>query len=380
MVSWVRRLVVIIQLAVAGLLLTSCGQGSAPQPNVAIVVGTTRNAFSVAGNNPFLTRLALSLATQNAEVTVIVADGTPSVVAHLDLNSQGPNSLYSAVYAQSNARKLLRVLSHVRPITPQANPLGAYNLAVQQISGLGGTKQVDLIDSGLQTTAPLPMQDGGIIGQPSQQVVRFITAQRDLANAQGITVTWLNFGAVSGTQSALSQMQYASLQQLWKTLLKRSGASSVSISGARLFSAQPPMSWPPVTSIPLASPASFDGPHYSSQGILFNLHDTIFGSGSATLTAASYATLAQDLAFITTYPQQADLVISGYTDNVPDIQESNKALSLARAQAVASWLEARGIPSSRISVRDFGALYPISSNATPQGRALNRRVSILIEQ
>ncbi len=379
MASWVRRLVVSILLAVSGLLLGACGHGATPQPNVAIVLGTTDNAFSLSSKDAYLTQLALSLATENAQVTVIVADGVPSVVAHLDLNSQGPNSLFSGVYAKSNAKKLLRVLSHVTPTTPQANPLGAYNLAVQQISGLSGTKQVYLIDAGLQTTAPLPMQDGGIIGQPSQQVVRFITAEKDLANAHGITVTWLNFGAVSGTQSPLSQTQYQSLQQLWKTLLETSGASSVSISGARLLSDQPLMSWPPVSVVALTAPTSFDGPHYSSQGILFNLHDTIFGSGSATLTAASYATLAQDLTFIAKYPG-AQLEISGYTDDLPDNRESNLTLSVARAQAVASWLEANGIPSTRIRVRGFGPLDPIASNATPQGRALNRRVSILIEK
>jgi outer membrane protein OmpA-like peptidoglycan-associated protein len=223
------------------------------------------------------------------------------------------------------------------------------------------------------------MQDGGIIGQPFQQVVRFITTEKDLANAHGISVTWLNFGAVSGAQNPLSQAQYQNLQEFWKRLLGASSATSVLISGARLQSNQPPPTWPPVSVVPLAAPASFDGPHYSSQGIRLNLHDTIFGSGSATLTAASYATLAQDFAFIEKYPL-VHLVISGYTDNVPDRQESNVTLSLARAQAVASWLEANGISSTHITVSGLGPLHPIASNATAAGRAQNRRVSILIEK
>ena len=276
MASWVRRLVAIIPLAVSGVLLGACGREAMPQPNDAIVLGTTDNAFSLSSKDAYLTQLALSLAAQNAQVTVIVADGVPSVVAHLDLYSQGPNSLFSKAYAKSNARKLLRVLSHVTPNAPQSDPLGAYDLAVRQIITTTGSKRIYIVDSGLQTTAPLPMQDSGIIGQPVQHVLQFITSQRDLANSHGINVTWLNFGAVSGAQPPLSQTQYQNLQLLWKTLLEHSGASSVLISGARLQSNQPPPTWPPVSVVPLAAPASFDGPHYSSQGIRLNLHDTIF--------------------------------------------------------------------------------------------------------
>ena len=66
-------------------------------------------------------------------------------------------------------------------------------------------------------------------------------------------------------------------------------------------------------------------------------------------------------------------VIEGHTDsNGSDAH--NQGLSERRAQAVHDYLIARGIASSRITAQGFGESQPIADNATPEGRAQNRRV------
>ena len=72
--------------------------------------------------------------------------------------------------------------------------------------------------------------------------------------------------------------------------------------------------------------------------------------------------------------------VTGHTDNVPVRTlrfPSSAALSLARAQAVADQL--RGpLAGFDLSVAGRGESEPLADNATPQGRAINRRVEITV--
>ena len=71
------------------------------------------------------------------------------------------------------------------------------------------------------------------------------------------------------------------------------------------------------------------------------------------------------------------LKVSGHTDNVGS-EEFNKALSVKRASAVASYLESKGISSERLQTEGFGASKPIDSNDTAAGREKNRRVEMTV--
>lgn len=67
--------------------------------------------------------------------------------------------------------------------------------------------------------------------------------------------------------------------------------------------------------------------------------------------------------------------VYGHTDSSGDDQY-NFDLSQRRALAVANYLSAQGVDSRRFAVTGFGETKPIASNATPAGRAQNRRVEI----
>ncbi len=68
--------------------------------------------------------------------------------------------------------------------------------------------------------------------------------------------------------------------------------------------------------------------------------------------------------------------IEGFTDNVGG-REANRRLSEQRAQAVMDWLAGRGVDRSQMTARGYGESRPVSSNATADGRARNRRVEIV---
>ncbi len=71
------------------------------------------------------------------------------------------------------------------------------------------------------------------------------------------------------------------------------------------------------------------------------------------------------------------LVVEGHTDSRGSAAD-NQALSLARAQAVRSYLISRGIPEAQVEAAGMGPSRPVAPNETAEGRANNRRVEIVV--
>ncbi|MFJ1267299.1 flagellar motor protein MotB [Legionella lytica] len=105
----------------------------------------------------------------------------------------------------------------------------------------------------------------------------------------------------------------------------------------------------------------------------------LFGSGDVDLKADALVKLMQLAEKLK--KSHAIVSIEGYTDNMPietPQYPSNWELSAARAAAVGRILNSYGIDTSRLMVTGYGEQYPMSDNASEVGRALNRRVSIII--
>jgi outer membrane protein OmpA-like peptidoglycan-associated protein len=72
-----------------------------------------------------------------------------------------------------------------------------------------------------------------------------------------------------------------------------------------------------------------------------------------------------------------NIIVAGHTDDVgPDA--SNMTLSKNRAESVTSFLTNKGLSSSRFTTMYYGESQPAHSNATAEGRAKNRRVTLAI--
>lgn len=106
--------------------------------------------------------------------------------------------------------------------------------------------------------------------------------------------------------------------------------------------------------------------------------DIAFATASADLQPAAFQGLS---AIATALKDQKDLrlEITGHTDGTGS-RQFNNVLSYARAQAVAQYLYAAGVPAQVIAVRGVGSSMPVATDATAQGRAQNRRVEIQIKQ
>ena len=94
------------------------------------------------------------------------------------------------------------------------------------------------------------------------------------------------------------------------------------------------------------------------------------------LTPQAQMSLDKAAQTLTTY-NETNLTIVGHADSSGN-DSINVPLSHNRAQAVANYLNQRGVAAGRLSVAGRGSSQPIASNTTPEGRAQNRRVEILI--
>lgn len=106
------------------------------------------------------------------------------------------------------------------------------------------------------------------------------------------------------------------------------------------------------------------------------LQNIFFESGSDQLKAESLTELSQLFNFMKEQPS-IRLRIHGHTDDQGS-DSDNQVLSEKRAAAVVNWLTQNGIDSKRCSSKGWGESKPIASNATEEGRKINRRTEFEI--
>ncbi len=107
----------------------------------------------------------------------------------------------------------------------------------------------------------------------------------------------------------------------------------------------------------------------------------LFASGQATLKPDAVKLLAEVGATLVKLPAQFSVAVQGYTDNKPiDTAQfpSNWSLSAERAVRVVELFSRGGVAGQRLTAEGFGQFSPIAPDTSAAGRALNRRVLVVI--
>jgi outer membrane protein OmpA-like peptidoglycan-associated protein len=108
-----------------------------------------------------------------------------------------------------------------------------------------------------------------------------------------------------------------------------------------------------------------------SGGVLFqSAQSTLMSSAQVKLDQVANALLAV---------RARNLIVEGHTDSQGS-ESYNQGLSQRRADAVRDYLVQKGYPADHIQARGKGKGNPIADNASPEGRANNRRVEIVVER
>lgn len=139
----------------------------------------------------------------------------------------------------------------------------------------------------------------------------------------------------------------------------------------------PAVAAPPTAGAPVALPQSSGEvtTRLTAEGHAV-LADLAFASGKGALEPGDYASLREIADFLANSPESR-IALVGHTDASGGLQ-TNIALSRSRAAAVRQALIALGADGSRIEAEGVGYLSPLASNQTPEGRAQNRRVEVLL--
>jgi outer membrane protein OmpA-like peptidoglycan-associated protein len=104
----------------------------------------------------------------------------------------------------------------------------------------------------------------------------------------------------------------------------------------------------------------------------------VFATGQATILPGAQAQLNQVADALKTQAEH-HFSVEGHTDN-QGTDKINDALSTARANAVRDYLIVRGVASAAITAQGFGSSRPVGDNKSPEGRAMNRRVEIIVDR
>lgn len=114
-----------------------------------------------------------------------------------------------------------------------------------------------------------------------------------------------------------------------------------------------------------------------ARGLVITLSGSVlFLSDEATLAAGASARLG-DVADALLATKERSILVEGHTDSQGS-DAHNLDLSQRRADAVRSFLTQRGYDPSRIRAVGIGESRPVGDNTTPEGRANNRRVEIVL--
>lgn len=118
----------------------------------------------------------------------------------------------------------------------------------------------------------------------------------------------------------------------------------------------------------------------SVHGIAIEINASLlFASGQASLESGSIKALKSVARVLATVSN--DIQVEGFTDTTPINTlafPSNWELSSARASSVVRLFADSGVPPERMVAVGYGEFHPVDSNSTPEGRARNRRVTVMI--
>ena len=114
----------------------------------------------------------------------------------------------------------------------------------------------------------------------------------------------------------------------------------------------------------------------SARGLVANMSDVLFRSGSFELLPGARERLAKVSGIILAYPSLR-VAVEGHTDSVGG-DDYNQSLSEHRAESVRDYFVQQGIPAASVEAHGFGKTEPIAANDTAEGRQQNRRVELIL--
>ena len=306
-------------------------------------------------------------------IAVVTVEGRPRIVFDDTFKFQANNQAARREEYRRFARTSIDAYMRARAVTPEADLLNALDLAGRGTPD-GGTIMV--MDSGLQTVAPLDFRQQGMLAADSADVVASLKGR--LPDLRGVQVIFTGLGDTAAPQGPLQPQQRRNLTELWLGVAKAAGATCARAAD-RPRTGSPLGGVPPVTpvEVPAAEQIRLCGTTRLLDGgtVGFEAGRSVFRDPTA--AQKTVGAMAEKLAGGT----QPVRVIG--TTASADTPAARRELSLARAAAVRDLLVGGGVSRDRINIVGAGATRPDRlDDRGPDGAllpgpaALNRSVII----
>ncbi|GIF06861.1 hypothetical protein Asi03nite_43990 [Actinoplanes siamensis] len=198
-----------------------CPQPAAP--GLAIAVGARANSPTPA-LSPEIRKLVVSTTEGCGTITAVRVDGRPAVVDALTFRTGAKTEQNFQIDKRAFFDRVDGLPAKAKAAAPEANVLQALSLAADA-AGRGGT--VVLIDSGVQTTAPLDFRKNDLPSRRPAAVADALRRQKLLPDLSGRKVLLAGLGYTASPQEPLDDKNKAFLVDLWRQIVTSAGAAEV---------------------------------------------------------------------------------------------------------------------------------------------------------
>lgn len=303
---------------------------------------------------------------------------SPNSTGSLSFQTRVANDVARKDELAQMAAQVRAGISALTAKSPEANPLGALDVASRLNRIKSATGTIVLADSGLQTTGALDYRNG-LIDASADDVANGLKSSGALPDLTGMTVYLIGIGDVAAPQTPLDQARKTNLIEQWRAIITASGASCVAVDPTPLTGAGPAgapsvsiVNVPPAASLQLASK------------VVIGDSQVRFKDNSAELKYPDQARTA--LYQIATALQSSGqkILLTGTTATA-GTTAGQLQLSRERAEAVKSILVSLGVDGANIETRGVGVNSPDhvqdldeNGNLIPEKATLNRTVVLTV--
>jgi outer membrane protein OmpA-like peptidoglycan-associated protein len=205
-------------------------------------------------------------------------------------------------------------------------------------------------------------------------------AARDKADAEAARAAALanqqaaeKAAEVASQQKAAAEATAAQAEQL---AAQQKAAAEAEADRAKLAAAQAESEKAELRKQLLQQLSSILQTHDTVRGLIVNMSDVLFDTGSYTLKPGAREKLAKISGILLAYPA-LKVQVEGHTDSVGS-DDFNQRLSEQRAESVREYLVDQLVPANAVTAFGFGKTKPVATNDTAEGRQQNRRVELVV--
>ncbi|MFG1922086.1 OmpA family protein [Cryptosporangium sp. NPDC048952] len=313
--------------------------------SLAILVGGRANSAK-----PSLPALAQALlvtaSAARSTISLYRVDGAPTRAWTGHFDQEAPTKTALQQRAEKYAADVTVAFAQVTAKTAEADPLTALSLAARDTAA-GGT--IVMVDSGLQTVAPLDFASGDLLAASPAEVVASLKARQLLPDLTGRTVVFAGLGDTAAPQATLDNAYRANVVALW-TAIAEAGGACVDVD-------QHPLQGQPAAGLPAVTPVKVPAaPTVEACGVTVLPDSSRVGFTPDTARFRDPAGAREALGALATAAKRPGTrtTLEGTTATAGD-SASQLTLSTKRAEAVRAELVALGVPADSITARGVGS-------------------------